>query len=77
MPQSKEMVTMHIKETLKAGPITKFSGLNVIKMLGNHKRLFFGEKPKAVIVTFLVVNIPSTLFNIFVAAVSKQFHCNF
>ena len=63
---------MHLKETLKAGPITKFSGLNNIKMIGNRKRLFFGEKPKAVVVTFVVVNIPSTLFNIFVAGVSKQ-----
>ena len=63
---------MHLKETLKAGPITKFNGLNNIKMIGNRKRLFFGEKPKAVVVTFVVVNIPSTLFNIFVAGVSKQ-----
>ena len=63
---------MHLKETLKAGPITKFNGLNNIKMIGNRKRLFFGEKPKAVVVTFVVVNIPCTLFNIFVAGVSKQ-----
>ena len=65
------MVTRHIQETLKAGPITKFNGLNVIRMLGSRKRLFFGEKPKAIIVTFLATNIPALLFNIFIAAVSK------
>ena len=66
------MIELHIKETLKAGPITKFNGLNNIKMIGKNARLFFGEKPKAIIVTFLMINIPSTLFNTLVAGVSHQ-----
>ena len=34
-----DMIEMHLSETLKAGPITKFSGINVIKMFGDNQRL--------------------------------------
>lgn len=71
MPDAHEMIEMHLSETLKAGPITKFNGVNVIKMLGDDLRLFFGEKPKAMIVTFFVINIPTTFFNIMIAGVSQ------
>ena len=30
----KEQMTHHLRETLRLGPVTKFSGLNVVKMLG-------------------------------------------
>ena len=66
-----DMKELHLKESLKAGPITKFNGVNVIKMVGDKTRLFFGENPKAIIVTFLAVNLPSIVFNILIAGVSS------
>lgn len=60
----------HIRESLRTGPVTKFSGLNVIRMLGENHRLFFGENPRKVVITFLLVNIPATILNALVATVS-------
>ena len=71
LPDANEMIEFHIKESLKSGPITKFNGLNVIKMIGKDFRLFFGEKPKAIIVTFIIINIPATYFNVMIAGVSQ------
>lgn len=67
------MIEAHLKEALKVGPVTKFNGVNVIKMIGDSYRLFFGEKPKAILVTFLAVNVPSTFFNLIIARVSQLF----
>ena len=60
----------HIRESLRTGPVTKFSGLNVIRMLGEDRRLFFGENPRKVVITFLLVNVPATILNALVATVS-------
>jgi len=48
----------------------KFSGLNSIRMCGRHSRCFFGVKPKALIFTFFVINVPATFFNVAIAPVS-------
>ena len=61
---------LHLKDSLHSGPVTKFSGLNVIKMLGDDYWLFFGENPKKVMLTFLLINVPATLLNSLVATVS-------
>ena len=60
----------HLKDSLRSGPVTKFSGLNVIKMLGDDYWLFFGENPRKVMLTFLLINVPATLLNSLVATVS-------
>lgn len=49
-------------------PVKKFSGLNHVWMLGNDFRFFLGERPKALILTFFVINLPMVIFNVFIAA---------
>lgn len=51
-------------------PIKKFNGLNRIRMCGRTSRCFMGEKPKALLFTGSMINVPATFFNIFVAPVS-------
>lgn len=48
-------------------PIKRFKGRNRICMCGKNSRCFMGSDPKALIKTGLFINIPSTLFNVFVA----------
>ena len=50
-------------------PIKKFGGLNHIRMCGRKARCFLGEKPKALLFTFMMVNIPATFFNSAIAPV--------
>ena len=66
----------HLKDSLHSGPVTKFSGLNFIKMLGDDYRLFFGENPRKVLLTFLLINVPATLLNTLVATVSLAIFYN-
>ena len=39
-------------------------------MCGRHRRCFMGTRPKALIFTGLMINIPATLFNTLIAPVS-------
>ena len=60
----------HLIEALRSGPVTKFSGLNVVRMLGENYRLFFGESPSRIGITFLLINVPATIANVTIAGVS-------
>ena len=48
-------------------PIKKFGGLNCIRMCGRRARIIMGENPKALIFTGLMINVPATFFNVFIA----------
>ena len=48
-------------------PIKRFEGRNRILMCGKASRCFMGEAPRAMIKTGFFINIPATLFNVFVA----------
>ena len=50
-------------------PVKKFGGLNRVRMCGRNKRCFMGEKPKALIFTGAMINIPGTFFNAAIAPV--------
>ena len=64
-------MTNHLKAALSTGPVTKFSGLNSVKMIGDNFRFFFGENPSRVLITFFLINVPATLLNTTVATVSS------
>ena len=63
-------MTNHLNRALSTGPITKFNGLNSVKMIGENFRFFFGENPSRVLITFLLINVPATVLNTTVAIVS-------
>jgi hypothetical protein len=54
-------------------PVLHFKGFNRVLLLGNSKRLFFGRYPKALILTFFLINIPTTIFNILISPVSQVY----
>jgi hypothetical protein len=63
---------INTKEALNE-PVSIFLGSNKILLCGNRVRFIFGERPQAVLVTFLLINVPMTLFNSVVAVVSESF----
>ena len=51
-------------------PIKKFGGVNSIRMCGRRTRCFMGHRPKALIFTSFMINIPATFFNAAIAPVA-------
>ena len=52
-------------------PIMRFTGLNTVLMCGHSRRLFFGHKPKALLITFFCINLPAVIFAAFITPDEK------
>ena len=70
----KQFERMSLKTNKIKGEVV-FGGNNFIFcMLSKHKRCFAGHKPKRLILTFFLINIPGIVFDLFVLKDISEAH---